>query len=165
MKKLSKKFERPLKPWDRARIDYERNILMNYGLRRKKEIWTAESFLRNYRRLARQLAAKRDKEKEKILIEKLQKLGLLSSHATLDDVLALTVENLLERRLQTLVFKKGLANSMRQARQYIVHGHIALNGRKVKWPSTLLNVGEENKISFYEKSKIKLSGEISGKTR
>ncbi len=165
MRKLKKKYERPLKPWDRARIELEKGIVQDYGLRRKREIWRAESILRNYRRLARQLAAKRDKEREKILIEKVHKTGLLpSQETTLDDVLALTVERVLERRLQTQVFRKGLASSMKQARQFVVHGHIALDGRRVRQPSTLLKSGEEGKLSFYEKSKIKLSGEKVGKT-
>ena len=54
-----------------------------------------------------------------------------------------------------MVFKKGLAHTPKQARQFIVHGHIAVDGRKVRWPSTLIPLSEENKISFYDKSKIK----------
>ncbi len=155
MKRQKKKYERPKKPWDKARIEEEKKLLEKYGLRRKREIWRAESILRNYRRIARELAAKRDKEKEKILIDKLFKMGILKKKdATLDDVLALTVEDILERRLQTLVHKKGLAKTLKQARQFIVHGHIALDGRRVRWPSMLVPLGHEDKISFYEKSKL-----------
>lgn len=155
MKKQKKKLEKPLRPWDKTRIEEERKIIQNYGLRRKREIWRAESILRNYRRIARNLAAKRDKEKEKVLLDKLFKMGLISKDADLDDVLALTIEKLLDRRLQTLVFKKGLASTPKEARQFIVHGHIALDGRRVKWPSIIVSISEENKISLYEKSKIK----------
>ncbi len=155
MKRQKKKFERPKRPWDKTRIEEEKKLIQNYGLRRKKEIWRAESILRNYRRLARDLAAKRDKEKEKILLDKLFRMGLVKKDADLDDVLALTVENILDRRLQTLVFKKGLAQTVKQARQHIVHGHIAFYGRKTRWPSTLVPLGGEGKINFYEKSKIK----------
>jgi len=155
MKKQKKKFEKPLRPWDKTRIEEERKILQNYGLRRKREIWRAESILRNYRRLARNLAAKRDKEKEKILLDKLFKMGLIKKDANLDDILALTIENILERRLQTLVFKKGLANTPIQARQFIVHGHVAVDGRRSKWPSMIVLISKEKKISFYDKSKIK----------
>jgi len=157
MKKQRKKYEKPLRSWSKAVIEADRKILQNYGLRRKKEIWRAESILRNYRRLARNLAAKRDKEKENILLDKLFRMGLIKKDASLDDALALTVENLLERRLQTLVHRKGLANSLKQARQFIVHGHIAVDGRRVRWPSMLIPIGEEGKISFYEKSKINWS--------
>jgi small subunit ribosomal protein S4 len=155
MKKQKKKFEKPLRPWDKTRIEEERKIIQNYGLRRKREIWRTESILRNYRRIARNLAAKRDKEKEKILLDKLFKMGLISKDANLDDVLALTIEKLLNRRLQTLVFKKGLASTPKQARHFIVHGHIALDERRVKWPSVIVPIAEENKITLYEKSKIK----------
>ena len=155
MKKSRKKFEKPLRPWDKARIEEERKITQDYGLRRKKEIWKTESILRNYRRIARNLAARRDKEKEKILLDKLFRMGLINKGDDLDDVLALTIEKLLERRLQTLVLKKGLAQTPKQARQFIVHGHIAVDGRRVRWPSTIIPLSEESKISLYDKSKIK----------
>lgn len=155
MRKQSKKFAKPLKPWDKTRIEEEAKLLQSYGLRRKKEIWKIESVLRNYRRIARGLAARRSKEKEKILLDKLFKIGLVGKDADLDDVLALTIDKLLERRLQTLVFKKGLATTPKQARQYIVHGHVAVDGRKVRWPSTIIPLVDEGKISLYEKSKIK----------
>lgn len=158
MKRQKKKYEKPLRVWDKSRIESEKKLIQNYGLRRKREIWRAESILRNYRRIARGLAAKMDKEREKILLDKLFKIGLIKKEASLDDILALTVENILERRLQTLVCKKGLANTPKQARQFIVHGHIAVNGRRVKWPSMLIPIGEENKISFYEKSKMSFGG-------
>ena len=155
MKKSRKKFEKPLKPWDKTRLDEERKISQDYGLRRKKEIWKMESILRNYRRIARNLAATANKENEKILLGKLFKMGLINKGDDLDDVLALTTEKLLERRLQTMVFRKGLASTPIQARQFIVHGHIAVDGRKVRWPSMIVPLAEENTISFYEKSKVK----------
>jgi len=155
MRKQSKKFAKPLKPWDKTRIEEEAKLLQNYGLRRKKEIWRAESLLRNYRGIARDLAARRNKEKEKILLDKLFKIGLIGKDADLDDVLALTIEKLLDRRLQTLVFKRGMASTTKQARQYIVHGHVAVDGRKVKWPSTIISLSEEEKIHLYDGSKIK----------
>jgi small subunit ribosomal protein S4 len=155
MRKQSKKFEKPLKPWDKTRIEDEAKLLQNYGLRRKREIWKIQSLLRNYRRIARSLAAKADKEKEKILLDKLFKIGLISKDADLDDVLALTIEKILDRRLQTLVFKKGMCTTMKQARQYIVHGHVAVDGRKVRWPSMIVPLSDESKIRLYENSKIK----------
>ena len=155
MKRQKKKFERPKRPWDKTRIEEEKRLVQNYGLRRKKEIWRVESIIRNYRRLARELAAKRDKEKEKILLDKVFRMGLINKDADLDDVLALTVESVLDRRLQTLVFKKGLAQTIKLSRQYIVHGHISFDGRRIRWPSMLVPLGGEEKINFYEKSKVK----------
>jgi len=163
MKRQKKKFEKPLRPWSKVGIDTEKKLKRDYGLRRKKEIWRSESILRNYRRLARNLAAKRDKEKEKILLGKLTNMGLIKPEASLDNVLALSIENILERRLQTLVFKKGLAHSPKQARQYIVHGHIALDGRRVRWPSIIVPLSDDGKISFYEKSKIRLGEKVETK--
>jgi small subunit ribosomal protein S4 len=146
MKRQRKKYEKPVKPWDKQRIEKEKEILKKFGLKRKKEIWRAEALLRKYRRLARELAAKKDKEKEKILIEKLVRLGLLQENASLDDVLSLTVENILERRLQTVLFRKNLANTAKQARQFIVHGKVKIGERKISYPSYLVPKEEENKI-------------------
>ncbi|MGC8812546.1 MAG: 30S ribosomal protein S4, partial [Candidatus Aenigmatarchaeota archaeon] len=95
----------------------------------------------------RDLTARKDKEAEKELIKKLNKLGLLDEKASLDDVLSLTVENILERRLQTILFRKGLANSPKHARQLISHGHVFIDGRKVLYPSYLVKKGEEEKIT------------------
>jgi len=147
MKRFRKKYKRPRKPWDKALLEEERKIMIEFGLRRKKELWRAKEELRKYRKMARDLNAIRDKEKEKILIQKLYKLGLIpSSNATLDDVLSLTVKDLLNRRLQTIVYKKGLANTIKQARQFIVHGHVKVNGRRIIYPSYLVSREEEDKI-------------------
>lgn len=153
MKRQRKKYERPRRPWDKERILKEKTLLKTFGLRRKKEIWITEALLRKYRRMARELAAKKDKEKERILIKKLIKLGLLEEGAGLDDVLSLTPENILERRLQTIVFRKGLANTPKQARQFIVHGKILLNNRKITYPSYLVTKEEEDKINIMQSTK------------
>ncbi|MBU5557884.1 MAG: 30S ribosomal protein S4 [Candidatus Aenigmatarchaeota archaeon] len=155
MKRQAAKFERPLKPWNRERIAHERKLMVDYGLRRKHEIWRAEAILRNFRQNARQLVATRDKKAEALLLSKLSKLGLVRPDATLDDVLALSTENILERRLQTIITRKGIATTPLQARQYIVHGHIAVDGQRVRWPGALVPVDAESKISLYEKSKLK----------
>jgi len=146
VKRQRKKYKTPTKAWSKQRIEKERETVKNFGLSKKREIWRAETFLRNYRRIARKLAAKKDKEQEKVLIKKLAKLGLLNETAGLDDVLSLTLENLLERRLQTIIFRKGLSNSVKQARQYITHGHVTINGKKVVYPSYLVLKNEEDKI-------------------
>ena len=146
MKNIKKKYETPPTRWDKERIDAEKVILNTFGLRKKREIYMAQAILRKYRRIARELTAKSDKEKEKSIIEKLVKLGLLSDGATLDDILSLTVENILERRLQTVLLNKGLANTTKHARQMIVHGHVMIGGRKVVYPSYLVMKEEEEKI-------------------
>ena len=154
MKYQKAKFSRPLKPWSKKRIEEEGKLLQEYGLHRMKELWRADAILGGWRHRARHLAAKKDPEQEKILIEKLQIFGLLKT-ATLDSILQLEVPELLNRRLQTLVYRKGLAQTANQSRQFIVHGHIAVDGRRSKWPSTLITTDEEEKIAFYATSKIK----------
>ncbi|MFQ6010125.1 MAG: 30S ribosomal protein S4 [Candidatus Aenigmatarchaeota archaeon] len=154
MKRQRKKYSRPKRPWDKDRIKGEKKLLQEFGLRRKKEIWRAEAILRDFRRRARELAAHENKEQEALLLNGLFRLGLIKKDASLDDVLGLTVERLLERRLQTLVLKKGLANTQKQARQYIVHGHIAVKGRRTRWPSILVTTEEEATVKFYSKSPI-----------
>ncbi len=143
-KKQKKKYDSPKKPYDKSRIENEKTILKEFGLRRKKEIWRAENTLRNFRRRARELLAKPNENKEKELFQKLKSLGITCSK--LDDVLGISLENMLSRRLQTIVFKKGLANTAKQARQLIVHGHVIVDGRKVRWPSYLMQNSEEDKI-------------------
>jgi len=147
MRRLKRKYEKPLRPWDELRLEKEKEIMKNYGLKNKRELWRAAAILKKFRRLARELIANKDEKKEKILLDKLIKIGVLTEGATIDDVLDLTVENFLERRLQTIVFKKGLAKSIYHARQMIVHGHVAIENRKVVYPSYVVPLEEENKIS------------------
>jgi small subunit ribosomal protein S4 len=152
MRKLRKKYKRPLVLWDKERIDRERAVMKTFGLRKKHEIWVAETLLRNFRRGARILAAKKDKAEEKLLIQKLVGLGLVEASAGLDDALGLTLGAMLERRLQTIVFRKGLANTPNQARQFIVHGHITIDGRKIVYPSYIVPKSEESKIQVEVKT-------------
>lgn len=146
MRKLRKKYKRPLMLWDKERIEREREILKNFGLKKKREIWIAETLLRKFRRMARKLAAKKDKAEEKALVQKLIGLGLLDAGASLDNVLDLNLEKMLERRLQTIVYRKGLANTPKQARQFVVHGYVRIDGRKVVYPSYIVPKIEESKI-------------------
>jgi small subunit ribosomal protein S4 len=94
------------------------------------------------------------RRQEKQLLDRLHRLGILPDEAALDDVLDMTLENILERRLQTLVFHKGLAKSMQQARQLITHGHIAIEGRRVSTPSYLVLKDEEAKITYAPRSPL-----------
>jgi small subunit ribosomal protein S4 len=146
MRRIRKVFKRPKKAWDTARIRDEKTVLRKYGLRRKRELWKAEDILRGFRRRARDLTASRNEEQEKVLLDKLSRLGMLQKNIDLDSVLALTVNDILERRLQTIVLRRGLAKSIGQARQMIVHGRVSVNGRKVVFPSYLVSMKEEKGI-------------------
>jgi small subunit ribosomal protein S4 len=155
MKRERKRYERPKRPWSSERIDNERKISKEYGLCRKKEIWKAEALLRDFRRRARELVANFDEQQEKLLLNKMIEAGLIKKDAHIDEILALTIENLLDRRLQTIIYKKGFANTAKQARQFIVHGHILVDDRRSTWPSRIIKISEEGKIAFTKKSKVK----------
>jgi len=156
MRRIRKKFKKPRSPWGIVKIRDERKLLNEYGLRRKKEMLVAQEILRSYRERARKLIAEKDKEKERILIEKMASIGLLTKkESTLDDILALNITNVLDRRLQTLVFRKDLAKTPLQARQLIVHGHVSVAGRRTKFPSCLVPVEHERKIMLYESRREK----------
>ncbi len=154
-------FERPSHPWEAERIKTENELLKKYGLKNKKELWRSQYTLRRFRQRARELQAlvrtgnkQAEKEREQLL-RRLGRLGLLPlDGTTLDDVLGLDVEALLSRRLQTLTFLKGLAFTPRQARQFIVHGHVSIEGRRVTIPGYLVNRQEENAILYDERSPI-----------
>ncbi|MEM0022877.1 MAG: 30S ribosomal protein S4 [Archaeoglobaceae archaeon] len=154
-KKQRKSYVSPVRPWDRSRIERDTQLVIKYGLRNKREVWRFQNILRKYRRVARDLLGKINlpgkegelaRAKAQAVIKKLQKFGILKENATLDDVLDLSVESFLERRLQTIVFRQGLAKTIKQARQMIVHGHIEVDGRKVTCPSFIVLKDLESKI-------------------
>ena len=156
-RKQKKKYSKPGKIWDSERIESEKELMKEYGLRRKKEVWKAESFLRDLRKQAKSLTARKgeqaDKEKEQ-LISRLVKLNLVKGGAKLEDVLGLDLKSILERRLQSIVFRGKLAKSMKQARQFVVHGHISIGDNKVNVPSYLVKSDEEKKIKFSANSNL-----------
>jgi small subunit ribosomal protein S4 len=82
----------------------------------------------------------------------------------------ITGENLLqllERRLDNVVFRLGFADSRAQARQFVLHGHITVNGSRVNIPSYLVNEGDTIAIkqkSATEIEQFKALREGEGKT-
>lgn len=150
-RKIRKKYQKPAQRWKKERIDTERPIMRSYGLKNKRELWKMSSVLRGFTRQAKALAARKDTQAEREqqqLFSRLRKYGLLKEQATLDDVLGLTLGDILERRLQTLVYKKHLARTVSQARQMIVHEHITIDGKKMTAPSYLVPTAEEVSIAF-----------------
>jgi small subunit ribosomal protein S4 len=155
-----RKYERPMNPWEAARIKAENEIIKKYGLKNKKELWRTESMLRGFREQSKDLQARlryRDAQAQKEtaqILSKLKNLSILPEAATLDDVLALNIDMILGRRLQTLVYLKGFAVTPSQARQLIVHGHACVNGRKVTVPGYLVKLSDEPTIGYNPKSPI-----------
>ncbi|MDR0438922.1 MAG: 30S ribosomal protein S4 [Methanocalculaceae archaeon] len=160
--KETKQYSSPKRRFEKARIESERALAIIYGLRNKREIWRATDILRKHRGGAREVlamisaigettktVARRDE-----LISTLQRYGMIGVNAAMDDILSLKVENILERRLQTIVYRKGLARSPKQARQLITHGHIAIDGRRVSIPSYMVSIAEEASIAYYATSSL-----------
>lgn len=156
-RKQRKKYRTPAHPWQRLRIEEEKVILRDYGLKNKTEIWRMHSQLKNYAQQAKHLNALSSKESDKErlqLLQKLRKIGILKPTSRLDDVLSLTLKDILERRLQTIVYRKGLSKSVKEARQFITHKHIKVNEHKITSPSYIVKVDEEDKIIFAENSPL-----------
>jgi len=160
--KNHKQYQSPKRRFEKARIDDERKIAIGFGLRNKKEIWKATHILRRHRQGARNILAmisggvdeERIDARREELLQHLQRYAIVSAGATIDDVLSLTVNHILERRLQTIVYRKGLARSPKQARQLIGHGHIAINGRRVSVPGYMVTRAEEEQIGYYQTSPL-----------
>lgn len=153
-KKPKKKYATPKHPWKEDRIKSERELMKKYGLKNHREIWKAKTHLGKYRKQARVLLAQTATGGEQVKLETgqllmhLSRMGILKAGAGLDDVLALETEMILSRRLQTLVYLKGLSSTPDQARQLIAHGHIAVNDKKVTIPSYMVPKDEENNIGY-----------------
>ncbi len=156
-RRTRKKFEGPSHPWQRERIEVEKELLKEYGLVNKSEVWKSNSKLKNFSGQAKRLIATRGSQSEleaKQLITKLSSLGLVSSTAPLGEVLGLDVKKLLNRRLQTLLVRNNLARTPKQARQFITHGHVSVSGKKITSPSHLVRVKDEHTIAFVEHSSL-----------
>ncbi len=156
-KKLRKKYDTPSHPWQGQRILEENELVKTYGLKNKKEIWKARSVLKQATSQAKKLSGERSEQAKKEseqLLTRLVKLGLLKQGAHLGDVLNVKFEEVLDRRLQTILYKSGLARTVKQARQFVVHGHVMIDGKMMDVPSYFVNVDEQSKISFNPGSAI-----------
>ena len=150
-KKQRKKYETPRHPWRADVLAEELKLLGQYGLRNKRELWRVKAMLTKYRTIARSLLGMPSERRVKLegeIMDKLYKIGVIGENATVDEILDLKVEDFLERRLQTLVYRLGLAKTIYQARQLIVHGHITVGGRKITSPGYMVKRGEEDKIGY-----------------
>jgi small subunit ribosomal protein S4 len=156
-KKQRKKYETPRFRWRKDILQEELKLIGQYGLRNKHELWRHKTTLSTARGIARSLIGKPAEERTKIeneLLTRLKKLGILSETSALDNVLDLSIEDLLERRLQTIVFRKGLTRTIFQARQLITHGHITIGNRRVTVPSYTVAKAEEDQVMYSPQSAI-----------
>jgi len=154
------KFDTPTHPWKASRIEEEHGIQAQHGLKNMREIWKAKSQLRRYRRQAMRLIGAADtnqghgKREMEGLLASLNNKGLIASDAILDDILSLGTEDILNRRLQAQVYYKGLATTMKQARQLVNHGLICVGEQKVTIPSYPVSRDEEEQIKYHPSSDL-----------
>ena len=145
MKKQSKKYSKPRRPFDKARIEEENLLKEKYGLKNKKEIWKADAAIGRIRNLAKQLITKSEEE-QKEFVERLQKKGFKVE--SIADALALDKEDWLKRRLQTIVFSKKLTTTPKQARQFVTHKHVNVGKQIVNIPSYQVSLEEESLVKL-----------------
>lgn len=150
MKRKHKSYARPKRPFDKARIDEEVVIKKEFGLKNKKEIWKADAKIKNMRTKAKKLITASAEEQE-ALFARLQKIGINVN--SIADILGLDKTDYLNRRLQTVVAVKGLAPTVKTARQMITHKRILVDGKVVDTPSFVVPIALEDKITVKEKAK------------
>lgn len=156
-KKQRKKYSKPTHPWQKERIEEEKKLIEEHGFKNKKEIWKMNSILNKYKDQVKKLVAlptqQADIEKKQLL-KKLFSLGLIEEASKIEDVLALTLNDLLERRLQTRIYRMSLAKSAKQARQFITHNHIMVGDKIITSPSYIIKKTEEHLIKFVHSSTL-----------
>jgi small subunit ribosomal protein S4 len=156
----TKRYETPNHPYQGERIADEGNLLSTYGLKNKQELWRTQSQLRRFRREARRLLGEAQGDVADAndlgadFLARLRRLGALSDQDDIGDVLSLSVTDLLERRLQTIVYRQGLASTPTQARQFVVHGHVTVDGARIDRPGRTVAVAEEDAVAFDETSPL-----------
>ncbi len=150
-RKFRSYWSRPAHPWQRARIDEEKVLVTEFGLKNRTEIWKIKSKLKNFSDQAKSLIARSGPQidaERKQLLARLSRLGLITVDSKLDTVLGLSFRDIASRRLQNLVVKRGIARTLKQARQMITHRHITLGGRMMTSPGYLVSLAEEAQIAY-----------------
>lgn len=154
IRRSSKTYKVPRRPWVKARLDQEVQLAGVYGLKNKREIYRVAYMLARIRKAARELLTlepsdERRKFEGNALIRRLIRIGVLDkSKNKLDYVLGLRLEDFLERRLQTQVFKLGLAKSIHHARVLILQRHICVGKQMVDVPSFMVRLDSQKLIEF-----------------
>jgi small subunit ribosomal protein S4 len=144
MKRKHKKYSKPKRPYDKTRIEEEAKIIKEFGLKNKKEIWKADAKINAMRERAKKLVTAESQDQKKFF-EKLQKIGLKVD--SIAEALSLNKTDYLNRRLQTVVFKKKMAPTVKTARQLITHKKVLVDGKIVNKPSYIVPVELESKIT------------------
>ncbi len=152
-----KSYDTPRHPWRSDQLDVELRLVGEYGLRNKRELWRYKTMLSEVRGIARSLLGTSEAERSRIereYLTKLSRIGILSESASIDEILDLDIRDLMERRLQTVVFRRGLAKTLHQARQMVSHGHISVADRIISVPGYIVYRNEEDKIKYFSHSPL-----------
>ena len=147
IRRQKKMYSRPRKPFELDRITEENEVVKKYGLKNKKELWRADAAISKIRNIAKKLITAPTEEQE-AFISRLAKKGLLKAGSQIDNVLDLKKEDNLERRLQTIVLKRGFAKSAKQARQLVTHKCVRVGDRIINIPSYSVDLDEEQMVSI-----------------
>src|SRR6058998_145289 len=156
-RKPRKAYQTPRHPWRKDQLEEELHLVGDYGLRNKRELRGHETELSQIRGIARTLLGAEAGERgplESQYLRRLARLGILPEAATVDNILDLNVKDLMERRLQTIVFRAGLARTIHQARQFVNHGHVSVGGEIVSVPGYIVKKDEESRIAFHSTSAL-----------
>eukprot|EP00032_Breviata_anathema_P000106 JZ548140.1.p1 GENE.JZ548140.1~~JZ548140.1.p1 ORF type:complete len:192 (+),score=58.60 JZ548140.1:3-578(+) len=161
----------PRRPYEKERMNEEIKLCGEYGLKNKREIWRTKLALAKIRHSARDLLTRDAKDPVRIfqgnaLIRRLVRLGVLDEEKRdLDHVLFLKVNDLLERRLQTLVLKQGRARSIHHARVLIRQRHIRVGKEMVDVPSFAVRTESAKHIEFALTSPYSGPGAKAGRVK
>ncbi len=156
-RKQHKTYQTPRHPWRKEQLEEELRLLGEYGLRNKRELRHHETQLSEIRGIARTLLGATEEQRARLesnYLKRMSRLGILPETASVDNILDLNVKDLMERRLQTVVYRTGLARTVHQARQFVNHGHIAIGGDIVSIPGYLVRKEEESRIAFHPSSAV-----------
>lgn len=158
VKKLRKNYVFHKQRWNKETIDSEKILVKNYALKNKKEIRRIELKISKFKKIAKILNRTEESkvsDESKKFIARLKLNGFLSNEVeTLDGVLDLRIEMLLERRLSNIVYVNKLAATPSQARQLVVHRHISVNGQVIDSPACFINIDDAEKIEYFKNSKL-----------